>query len=472
MNNTRQAPVKIKGGTLTAPAAVLDAERAVLGCMLVEAPAAREATDRLEAADFFLESHQHAFKAAAAVLERDRSVDVVTLSEALRADGKLQLINAADGNGSGIGYLTRCIDTCVTTAHVKYYAQLVKEASYDRQLVVQAHRFLQEKTPEAARRLQELLVALHGVRHDRILDFRKDLPEIIEELQNSLPPSVDLGFPGLDDALGGVEPGDLVTVGARTNGGKTAIMTAAAYSLASRGEPVLYVTTEMTRTQMVCRVLPMAARIPSWKFRKRKLEAADWAKLQAACADRLSKMPLMIHGKSVVGLDDIRAAAAQTKAKVVFVDYLQRCRLPQGSKERNYQVMDFMVGLKSFAQEAGVVVVIGCQLARQMDKAPDVEPENADLKDSGAIEAESDQVVLLWKPTDKQLRKDPEWTDPGHNKVCLSVKVSKNRHGRVGYRGNLLLDTMLVEVCEREAAAVVQPRQESLGLGGESDGGH
>lgn len=436
------------------PRLTIDAEMAALGCMLVESQATRRGIEMLTPEDFYLEDHRLIFKAAGKVYTRDRAVDVVTLAEELRAQGKAEDLNLKGEGERGAMYLTTLINKVVTAAHIDYYAKLVKESALDRALDAQIRVTADKKTPDNIKKLHELMDAMHGVRHDRIFDFRKDLAAAIDDIINSKSETIDTGFVSLDAALGGLDVGDVTTIGARTSGGKTAFMVKMCVQIAERKEyECLYLTTEMTEAQVVARVLPMASGVPAWKFRRKNFQKTDITNIMDVSGDRLSKLPIKVYGRSRLTIQDIRAAVAQAKPRIVFIDYLQRIELAKGDN-RAYQIMDFMIALKSLAQEQRVNIVIGCQLDRKLDKtAP--EPENADLKDSGAIEAESDQVVLLWKPSPKDLAKDPAYKPPPDGHHLIRAKVSKNRHGAAWGRADFILNGPLVDMSESivEAAA-------------------
>ena len=422
------------------PQTVIEAERAVLGSMLIDNAAAAKAVDMLTHTDFYQQSHRDIFQAAVAVFKKDRALDRVTLSEEIRSRWSIGAIG-------GDAYLRELIHSVSTADHVEHYATLVKEASLDRQVATQLHKTADNKTAENLAKLSALMDALHGVRTDRLFDFRKDLPGMLDDLLTARADLIDTGFLDLDKILGGLDPGDLTTVGARTSGGKTAMMVKLAVQLAGKhGRECLYITTEMTREQIVTRVLPMASEVPAWKFRRRRFDQDDYKKINKACEDMLSKLRLQVACKTVISLGDIRNAVLKAKPRVVFVDYLQRCAFGSGDT-RAYQVMDFMKDLKTMAQELRLNIFIGCQLNRALDTDPDREPENSDLKDSGGIEAESDQVVLLWKPTDKRLTKEGIDVPPGQHLV--RAKVSKNRHGVAFKTADFLLNGQLVDLVER-----------------------
>lgn len=428
------------------PRVVLEAERAVLGCLLIDAAGGRAAFDRLKTVDFYLDRHRLLFEAAVAVYKRDGAVDVVTACAELRRLGKLAALG--DEASSGAQYVMGCTAVVATTAHAEYYAQLVREASLDRQVGAQLTRTAADKTPENVQALRELMDALHGVRHDRMFRLQDDLPAALDELAKAKGPSLDLGFPALDHILGGVEPGHILTVGARPGGGKTAFMTKACLQLAEHAKvPCLYITTEMTELEMVERILPAASGVPAWKFRRRRLSPEDIGLVSTACGERLSRLPVTIYGKPVVSMADIRRAAAQAKPRVIFIDYLQRCAFPAGDS-RTYQIMEFLVQLKTFAQESRLAVVLACQLDRKLDKTKGLEPELADLKDSGAIEAESSQVVLLWRPAPSELKYKPAPVASGPDFYHIRAKVAKNRRGSANKDADFFLHGPFVDFLE------------------------
>lgn len=429
------------------PKTELEAERAVLGSMLIDPIAAHEISMRLVVTDFYLEDHRHIFQAAVAVLKRENMVDTTTLMGELAQRNQLDTLAKTDIENGGRKYLFALTRSVASTAFAQSYTTVVREASLDRQVGNQLRTTFENKTPENLKKLNDLMNSLLTVRQPNAFDFRIDLNRAIDDMEKVRKDLIDTGFKNLDKSFGGLDPGDLTTIGARTSGGKTAFMVKVALQIAEAFQrECLYMTTEMTDTQIVERVLPMTSMVPAWKFRKRAFEKDDWTKIMDACAKRLSKLPLKVVGKSTLSLADIRGAITRHKPRVVFIDYLQRCVFTTGDN-RAYQVMDFMKELKTIAQEERVNIFIGCQLSRALDHDPDKEPENSDLKDSGGIEAESDQVLLLWKPTEKRVLKDGIVVPPGHH--LIRTKVSKNRHGAAWHQADFMMHGQLIDMCER-----------------------
>lgn len=431
--------------TVRAPRAVIAAERAVLGAMLIDDGAAH-AGMALSPADFYREDHRLIFKCAVEVMDRDGTIDLLTLTEAVKATSKLGDLGDSGENG-GPTYLLNLVKNVSTAAHQQHYVALVREASLDRQVDIQLQTTAADKTPANLARLHEIMMDLYGVRQRAVLDFEKDLPTIIDDIIAPKKPILDTGFPSLDRILGGLNAGDVTTIGARPGDGKTATMVKMCVLIAEgQKRRALYCTTEMNEPEIVGRVLPMATQIPAWKFRRRDFKDEDYKKITEVCAERLSKMPIRVFCKPTLSLADIRAAVARSKPDVVFVDYLQRCELPKGDVYA-YRVREFMRNLKTFAAETKINVVIACQVNRQIDKSITREPEMSDLMDGGAIESESAQVILQWRPTDKVIAK--ESIDIPQGQQLIRAKVAKNRHGLAYKRVDFFLNGPLIDMCER-----------------------
>lgn len=455
------------------PKVATDAERATLGSMLVEAPAVLAARDILDVLDFYEDDHRTIYKAMLEIFARDGVVDLVTVAHRLREQKKLADLGTQI-NSKGMAYLTDLIHVVSTAAHVEHYARIVREASLDRQIEAQLKRTAADKTMENESQLRDLLLTRDAVYAGAIFDFQKDLHAAIEALEKKRNDVIDTGFTSLDAILGGVEEGEVLTVGARTSGGKTAWMVKACLQMAEaafrarRTDKFLYLTTEMSENQIVGRILPAAAGIPSWKFRRRDLKPEDHARISAVCGDRLSKLALLIKGKSQMSLKEIRTYAVRSGAKTIFFDYLQRADL-SGSRADNraYQMMDFMIGLKTIAQDLHARIIVGCQLDRKLDKNTTAEPELSDLKDSGAIEAESAQVILLWRENAKELLKKAKGDQPPKDHHVIRCKVAKNRNGgSAGEAADFLLHGPYVDMVERFTP---KEKQGHLPIGGHDE---
>lgn len=431
------------------------AEQAVIGSMLISAEAAIRARQILNVRDFYDERNRKVFAVIGEMMDGQGvvSIDILTVTEELRFRG---MLDGADELTAG--FLANTVDKVVSSAHVEHYANIIKRASLERQISATLYDLRQERTPEKISRLGRLISAAETLSAYDILEFQSgELQAAVEFIIRKEEPGLPVGFPQIDEVFVGARGGDLVTVGARTSGGKTALMTKLLMNFASRGIPSLYITTEMTTRNMLSRILPAAARVPAARFITKKFDDGDITAIHEAVDTKLSSMPVKIWGRPRVSLQEIRGATLKAGAKVVFIDHLQRCRYPKGDN-RAYQVQDFMAELKTFLLDANVIGFLACQLDRQMDKEPKRRPTMADFRDSGAVEHESDFCFLMWRPTKDRLEGPP--AGPGN--VALELIIAKQRNGPAPEFGWLQLNKQFVEVCER----LDVPEQEELQYGG------
>lgn len=430
--------------TFDLSAQTLQAEKAVLGSMLMDTAAVDKALDALTPEDFYQGANRVIFTAMQEMVEAGSAVDALLVTDALRKQGTL-------GNVGGADYLLGCESEVSTADHVAHYARLVREAALERAIGRQLTTTNGDRSPENVSKLGELIAARDGLRTAKAFDFRQDLGAALIELFEHADPGVLTGFPVLDDLLCGLHPadGDLMTIGARTSGGKTATMCAMAVQMAGRGVECMYLTTEMSESQLVHRVLPMVSGIPAWKLRRRQLSDREKEQLVDAAKEKLEHLTLKVIGKSRPSLADIRSIVVANRPRVIFIDYLQRLKF-DSREVRAYAISDLMRDLKSLAQQFSVQIVIGCQLDRARDKNPGLPPTLADLKDSAGIEAESDQVLLLWKPLEAELVKRPDWVPPPSGCVHVECLVAKNRHGPANVAADFMLNGELVQMIERE----------------------
>lgn len=396
-----------------------EAEAAVLGSMLIEKQAIAKACLILKAEDFKAPANQAVFRAVEALYERDMDADLVTVSEEAIAQGTMDVIG-------GKGYLANLCDAVTTAAHVGAYAKLVKNASLSRKIRGQFKTAYESQSMDDIASLGDLIMAREGNLSATLTDFREDLPAIIDEILRTDVPQINTGFTRLDALLCGLEPGELVTVGARTSGGKTAFKTRMALNMAMDGHEVLYITSEMRVKELVKRILPQAVRIPSWKFRSRKLTEIERERVRTEGVDILSTLPIKMLARGRIGIDDIRRAVVQSGCKVVFVDYLQRCKFPKAERESS-AIYEFMAEFKEILLNTQTVGVISSQLDRARDKEPERRPVLADFRGSAGIESESDVAILLWKPP-----VDPDKMDyvpPPPGQVRIEAVIGKGRNG-------------------------------------------
>jgi replicative DNA helicase len=435
-----------------------EAEMAVLASALLESLAAEKVLGALKASDFYFENHRDIFNAFVDVRKDRKPIDYVTVAERLKGARKPITVKDLASMAHKVG----------TAAHVDHYVSIVKEKSKLRQIIALGTGMVtacyrEEKDSEIIRdEAQQGLNKIGGADAFDIIDFRKDLSEVLDHL-NGKPNLLYTGFPELDKAICGLEPGDLVGVGARTSVGKTAFKTKLALNVAKAKRSVLYITTEMRGPQIVLRVLPMETGIPAWKFRKRELTGVDFARINEVAAENLSTLPIWVLGKPRISLQEIRTVVSMLKPDLTIVDYLQRMKLPK-AENRAYQLEEAMIELKTIAQECNTVMMVSVQLDRGMDKTPNNPPVLADFRSSGAIEAEIDWAFMLWEPPAAVRSKRIGWTPPppGHRDIDLWVR--KARHGDKDVPFQLLLNKEVVEFLEKSIPEISRSAQEEMEL--------
>lgn len=431
---------------------VIQAEQAVLGSMLIEAAAAQRARLELDGEDFYVDQHRHIFRMMGKMMEQGFTIDVVTVGQRLAMDGKLD-------EAGGMNGLTDLIHQVATAAHVDHYCKIVKRASLERQFDLQVKRVAQDKTPQNVEKLTDLMYRLESDAVGRILSVQTDIVEIVEQMLKAPMLGYETGFFELDALLVRLCPGDVMTVGARTSGGKTVCMVCMMMNMARNGVKTLYCTSEMDDVQLIQRMLPAISGVPAYRFRAGNLSESEKDAIMRATHEKLQHLPIHVMGRPRLSIGDIRGAAIKTDAQVVFVDYLQRCRMPK-AENRVYEIEEFMIQLKTFAQETKKMVVIGAQLDRNSDRNPTVPPTLADLRGSGAIEHESDQVMLLWRPPEEVLKKRFDYIPPREGLIHIEAIIPKNRHGAANVAADFELNGEMVSIAERSMNSREQESKE------------
>lgn len=421
-----------------------DAEEAVIGTLMVEAQACKVAQLYLRPTDLYSEANRRVYEAVEALLDSQAGgVDIVTVAERMRADGTLEAAGGTD-------HLRECIAKAATAAHMEWYCRIVQQASLRRQFHVQLGATTEFETPENVAKLADLVLRLEGSSGGHIFDFRVDIKDAVEALLRNKTPGLQTGFFQLDSLFSGLAPddGDLLVIGGRASEGKTAMMTRMCCNMAmgaggGDSEECLYLTTEMSEHQMVYRVLPMATGIPAYKYRSKTLTPEEIGLTCDVAAEKLMQLPIQVLGKSELSIQDIRSTCARARPRVVFIDYLDRCKFPR-AENRAYAIGEFLRLLRNFLKDTHILGVLGAQLDRGMDKTPNTPPSLADLRGSGAIEHEATHVVLIWRPPAKKIEVFPS---PGC--IPLEAIVGKNRFGPRFVTADFELNEELVKFTER-----------------------
>jgi len=411
-----------------------EAEQAVLGAMLLDQDAALLATELVQDEMFYREGNRRLFRAMVALVERRTVIDPVTLREELGRRGELDAVGGAD-------YLADLVDAVPTAANLEYHARIVKDKAILRRLIETSTGIITEAydgRATASDLLDKAESRIFQISQDRGSEGFSRLKEMlwptmerIEALQRSGKSitGVPSGFVDLDKLTSGFQPSELVIVAARPSMGKTAFCLNIATHAAVEGEGVAIFSLEMSRDQLVQRMLTAEARVDSQRVRQGGLRDADFTNL-ARAAGVLQSCPVWIDDTPSLSLLEMRSKARRLKAdndiKMIVVDYLQLMRSPEYAENRVQEISDISRSLKALARELAVPVVALSQLSRASEqRGGERRPILSDLRDSGAIEQDADLVMFIHRP-EYYDREDES------KRGLADIMLAKNRNGPTG----------------------------------------
>lgn len=437
--------------TLTAPSATAEAgydrrppfsaeaEVSVLGGMLIDRDAVARAIEHVNDSMFFRESHRRLFRSMARLFERGDVIDVITVSEDLKKTGELEGIG-------GLEYLAQLLDAVPTAANIEYHARIVREKALLRRLIDASSQIIRDVYEQGERQVEEIMdlaearIFQVAQTHSRegfvwIKEILWPTFEHIERLQESGTgmTGVPTGFPDLDHMTTGLQKGDLIIVAARPSMGKTSwVMNVAQTAAIEHGTTVAIFSLEMSKEQLVQRLLCSEGRVDSQKLRQGRLSPEEYQRL-AAAAGHLNTAPLWIDDSPGSTVLEMRAKARRLKSEtdlgLLIVDYMQLMSSNGKAENRVQEVSEISRGLKALARELEVPVVALSQLSRAPEQRPDRRPQLSDLRESGSIEQDSDLVMFLYRheyyfgPTDK---------DGNNVEGQAELIIAKQRNGPTG----------------------------------------
>jgi replicative DNA helicase len=386
-----------------------DAEQAVLGGCLIDESATVRAAAVLRPEHFYREAHRRIFEAAAAISERREPVDPLTMAAQLG-------VHFSDCGG--MDYMAELLDVVPTAANIEYHARLVLDCARRRQLihagteiVRNAHEPGGLPVDTLVQRAEQLVSECAGTAAGDVAMAKHEVMGVFERLERltANPGSLaglSWGYPAVDDATGGLHPGDLVIVAARPSMGKTAFVTGAGLHAAIAGQtPVALFSLEMSRSQVVERMLCHEALVNIGLFRRGQLNDDDFARL-AQAAGHINVAPLFIDDTGSLSLAEMRGKlrrlqqtqeqSGQPPLGLVIVDYIQLME-HTGRENRTQEVSAISRGLKRLAREFEVPVIALSQLSRAVEQRANKRPQLSDLRESGAIEQDADLVGFLYR---------------------------------------------------------------------------
>ncbi|MDR7868979.1 MAG: replicative DNA helicase [Sporomusaceae bacterium] len=412
----------------------LEAEQSVIGAMLIEREAISRVAEFLRPEDFYRESHRLVYAATLALYNRGEAVDLITLTEQLRREDKLEA-------AGGISYITSLANSVPTAANVIYHAKIVEEKALLRGLINTATHIAglgYEANEEVISILDQAERMILEVANRKVTGAFVPIKDIlmaaldrVEQLYHTKGGITGLptGFRDLDRLTAGLQPSDLVLIAARPSMGKTAfVLNIAQHVAVKEKKPVAFFSLEMSKEQLVQRMLCTEATIDAQRLKIGDLKDNDWSSLVKA-ADRLSSAPIFIDDTPGMTVTEIRSKARRLKVEhelsLVVIDYLQLMQGSSGGRNDNRQqeISEISRSLKSLARELNVPVLALSQLSRGVEARQNKRPMLSDLRESGSLEQDADIVAFLYR--------EDYYNHETERPNITEIIVAKHRNGPV-----------------------------------------
>lgn len=410
-----------------------EAEQSVIGAMIMSRDAIVEASEIITGADFYHQQYGAVFEAMVELHDEGKAVDLVTLQERLREKNLPPEI-------SDMEFVKDILSSVITSANVKYYAEIVAEKSMLRKLIKTTEEISdacylgKEKTQDILEVTEKKIFDL--IQNRGTGDFvpiRQVVLNAIEKIEKASRnqgsvTGIPTGFIDLDYKTSGFQPSDLILVAARPSMGKTAfVLNIAQYMAFHDNVTVAVFSLEMSKEQLVNRLLALESKVDSQNIRTGNLEDEEWAKLIEG-ANVIGNSKLIIDDKPGISISELRSKCRKYKMEynlgIIFIDYLQLMTGSGRSESRQQEISEISRSLKALARELNVPVVALSQLSRAVEQRPDHRPMLSDLRESGAIEQDADVVMFIYR--DDYYNKDSE------NKNIAEIIIAKQRNGPIG----------------------------------------
>src|SRR6202050_2377163 len=414
----------------------IEAERSILGAVLLDNHALNAAVERLKPEDFFLPQHRHIFERMVQLAEKQHAIDIVTLMEDLEKNGDLEA-------AGGVAYLSQLADGLPRVTNVDHYSRIVKEKAILRSLIYSTS-VIQEQAlaggDDADMILDRAESAIFQIAEDRVKagligvkDLVKDGFERLEKIfsEGRRITGLATGYGNLDNETAGLQPSELIILAARPSMGKTALALNIAENVAVRHrQPVAIFSLEMSKESLLLRLLASEARVDAHKFRTGPMHPDDWGKVTGALTN-LAEAPLWIDDSASSTVMEMGAKARRLKRdrglSLIIVDYLQLVVPTNMGRQSNRQeeVSGMSRALKGLAKELKVPIVVLSHLTRAPERE-ERKPQLADLRESGAIEQDADVVMFINRPNFYK-------TDlPDEDRAKAELIIAKQRNGPTG----------------------------------------
>ncbi len=410
----------------------IEAEEAILGGILIDPEAIARISEQLHPDFFAITAHQIMYRAALNLHHKNKPIDLMVMTDWLSDHNQLETIG-------GLTKLAQLVDRTVSAVNIDEYAKLV-EQKYQRRRLIEAGNNITQLGYETATPLETVLdlaeQAIFNITQARVQQDLVPIGETLNETFHQLEqlsegltaPGIPCGFHDLDAMTGGFQRSDLIIVAARPGLGKTSLCTNIAHHISVQKKPVAFFSLEMSKEQLVQRILSGEAKIESNRIRSGRIGEVEWGRISRAIGE-LSELPLFIDDTPSITVNEIRSKARRLQSEqngelgMIVIDYLQ---LMEGSFPNNrvQEVSQISRSLKGLARELNVPIIALSQLNRGVEARQDKRPLMSDLRESGSLEQDSDLVIMLYR--DEYY--NPDTPDRG----IAEVIITKHRHGPTG----------------------------------------
>ena len=411
----------------------INAESAVISAMMIDSEAVAKAIEILEENDFYRTAHQVIFKEIVLLFEQNIEIDIITLINALKKSGKLEVVG-------GKVFINEISDVVISSANIEFHAAIVKEKAVTRKLIVASNRIIEKcygGELEADELLDESERIIFGLSQYSIEASFKSSSDVVSNAiqnietiaaQHSPVIGVPSGFTDLDKIIGGFNPGKLIVLASRPSMGKTSLVLNMAIYAAIAGKKVGFFTMEMSSTELMIRALSSEGEVDLGYITRGYLNEEKIRKI-ASNASVISDCEFYIDDTGFNTPLSIKAKSRRLKAKIkgvdlLIIDYLQLMTSSQKAENRQQEIAIITRTLKLLAKELDVPVILISQLNRSLENRPDKHPRLADLRESGAIEQDADIVMFLYR--------DEVYDENTEKPGIAELIIAKNRDGPIG----------------------------------------
>ncbi len=417
-----------KGAPLRIPPQNLDAEKAVLGSIMLRPGSLHEISDIITAESFYSEKHRTIFKAMIDLSMKGEPIDLLSLSGKLKEKKHIDIVG-------GMSYLTELANIVPSSTNIKHYATITQKKYILRCLIEAADHISElgmkdgeDDIEEVLEQAEKRILGIASPMTQTYVSIKDALPEVYEQIEKLHESKENLrgvptGFAALDEKLSGLQKSDLIILAARPSVGKTTLaLDIARLAATKHGTPVGIFSLEMSTNQLISRMFSAESRVDAWKLRTGKNLKDSEFELLSGALDRLSRAPIFINDQPGSSIVKIRAAARRMKSEhkieLIIIDYLQLMSTSKKYDSVVNEVTEISRSLKSLARELNVPVLALSQLSRAVENREGGRPKLSDLRDSGSIEQDADVVMFIHRPD----RED----------ASTQILIEKHRNGPTG----------------------------------------